>query len=104
MSQNYRIKDIEEAIAYIEEYLSGNITPGDAAAWGVMKMSSEAYKDESFIQDRILSNAYAAVMMLSENEPEEFRSTKEDLEQVLSYLLGKEPFPEDRIPPSPKLS
>ena len=90
---------MKQVVDQIDQYLSGETSARDVAAWATLKMGKEPYHTErQQTEDYIIANALGALMMLSESEPEEFRSTQEDLLEARRYLTGEEPFPSTRIP------
>ena len=89
----------QEILAMIDRHLAGEATASEAAGWATLKMGEERSPQGSEgIEDHIIADALGALMMLSESEPEEYRTTREELLQSRSYLLGEEPFPPERIP------
>ena len=98
--QSYnRGEEKQEILAMIDRYLAGEATAGEVAGWATLKMSEEKPPQEpEKVEDYVITDALGALMMLSESEPEEYRTTREELLQSRSYLLGEEPFPLKRIP------
>jgi hypothetical protein len=87
----------QEILAMIDRYLADEVTMTEAAGWATLRMGKEKPSQESE-DDHIIADGLGALMMLSESEPEEYRTTRKDLLQVRSYLLGEQPFPSERIP------
>jgi len=97
--QTYREKEKQEILVMIDRYLAREATAAEVAGWATLKMGEEKFPQGSEkVDDHIIADALGALMMLSESEPEEFRTTQEELLQSRSYLLGEKPFPLERIP------
>ena len=78
----------------IDRYLTGKATAGEAAGWATLKMTEEKPTEkESTVDDSIIAHGLGTLMMLSESEPQEYRTTREQLLQSRSHLLGEEPLP-----------
>lgn len=97
--QPYREEEKREILTMMDRYLAGEITAGEAAGWATLKMTEEKFPHgPGRIEDHVIADALGRLMMLSESEPEEYRTTREELLQSRSYLLGEAPFPLERIP------
>jgi len=63
-----------------------------------LRMSEEKlHEDDLEIEDHIIANALGTLMMLSESEPEEFRTNRDQVLQSRAYLLGEQSFPDEHI-------
>jgi hypothetical protein len=103
--EQYREDEIKEILTMIDRFLTNEIDDDEIAGWANLRMTEERFPGaEPQERDHIISDALGTLMMLSHSELEEFRSTREDLQQVISYLRGEEAFPLDRIPRSPPYS
>lgn len=97
--QAYREEERDEILKMIDRYLAGELSESEVAGWATLRMTEEKLPSEpERIEDHIIADALGCLMMLSESEPEEYRTTREELLQSRSYLLGEEPFPPERIP------
>ena len=96
---SYRNEEINVILSMIDRYLEGNISSNEVASWAISRLSDDEYQPEGDkVKDYVIAVSLGALVMLSESEPEEFRTSREGLLQARSYLIGEESFPEDRIP------
>ena len=97
--QERRKVEKREILEMIDRYLAGKATASEVAGWAVLRMSEQkSPQGMERIEDHIVADALGALMMLSESEPEEYRTTQEELVQSRSYLSGEDLFPLERIP------
>jgi len=100
--EQYREDEIKEILKMINLYLGDEIDADEIAGWATLKMTEERFPEvQPQVGDHIIADALGALMLLSHSEPEEFRTTKDELRKAISYLRGEEPFPLDRIPKDP---
>jgi hypothetical protein len=96
----YRKRERGEILEMIDRYLSGELSRADAVRWATLAISDDPGRKNERVEDHIIGYALASLMMLSENEPEEFRTTRQQLLQSRAYLTGEQAFPSNRIPRS----
>lgn len=100
----YREDEIKEILRMINLYLADEIDADEIAGWATLKMTEERIPEvQPPERDHIIADALGTIMLLSHSEPEEFRTGRDELLQVISYLRGEESFPQDRIPKKPSI-
>ncbi len=95
------MENLKLAIAYqIQEYLAGHIRLEDVRewAWDILENDEPGIEPSQDISYWIIQDGLWRIIMLDPPEPEDYRTTREDLQVSLAYLKGETPFPEDRIP------
>lgn len=92
---------ISEIVRMIDRFLLGKVSAGEASSWALHKMAEIPASEVPTIRDVLISDGLGALVMLSENEPPEYRTTNEELMATRAYLTGSEPFPRNRLPKSP---
>ena len=96
---SHRKDDRIKIVMVIESYLNGQATAASVAAWATARMSDDGGpRQMEQMEDYIVADALGALMMLSLDEPEEYRTTREELLATRAYLLEETPFPRDRVP------
>ena len=97
--EQYREDEMKEILAMIDCYLADEIDADEIAGWATLKMTEERIPEvQPLERDHINADALGIITLPSHSEPEEFQTTGDELQQVISYSRGVEPFPMDRIP------
>ena len=95
------MENLKLAVAYqIQEYLAGRIRLEEFRewAWDVLEDDDPGIEPSQDITYWIVQDGLWRIIMLDPPEPEDYRTTREDLQISLAYLKGEIPFPRDRIP------
>ncbi len=87
----------EELRTMLRRYLAGQLPYGDLLGWAqTHPLYLKAQECASFgkrAEAEPVDSAFAIILTLDPDEPEEYRATKEDVIQALEELDGKEPCP-----------
>ena len=74
---------------HIEEYLAGENSAGDLLDWA---MDHPLFEDQTDLGDEdqaVLAQGLGLILQMSEDEPEESRTTREQLLEVVELLWGR---------------
>jgi hypothetical protein len=87
-----------EALELIDSYLDGHTEARELAGWALDKFLEDDYAN---IDDERFWDAVWVMSLLSPSEPEDIRSSREEVERAKRVLLGlelprPEPSPEER--------
>jgi hypothetical protein len=89
-----RSEEIKEIVEKIDRYLEGQLGVSDIAGWGLLKITEDPVPSYPPTEhDLLVGEGWGALAMLSESEPEEFRTTQEQLIQIRRYLTGEDEYP-----------
>jgi hypothetical protein len=95
------LKSLRKRLAdCIEGYFNGTESLYDLRRWALLDLIEYEPK-EGYPQDDsywIFMDAVGALILASPSEPDEYRTTDQELVQVVAYLRGEAPFPKNRIP------
>ncbi|MHC4201982.1 MAG: hypothetical protein ACYSU0_18490 [Planctomycetota bacterium] len=87
----------EELRTMFKRYLAGQLAYGDLLVWAQdHPLFLKAQECASFgrkAEAEPVDHAFAIILTLDPDEPEEYRATEEDVIEVLEYLDGKKPYP-----------
>ena len=88
-----RTAEINLIIEKIDLFLEGELSTSDAGVLGLSGVSEAVYSNPPTEHDLLVGEGWGALLMLSESEPEEFRTTGDQLNQVRAWLAGDEKYP-----------
>lgn len=93
-----------EIVEKIEDYLAGRLDVHELRSWAAEAQDrwdvDEFVEGPRSIDFYIVEDGIWTIRFFEDvEEPEEYRSTREDLVTVLHYLTGEAPFPRSRIAP-----
>ena len=82
----------------IEEYLNGRISTDDLIRWAVANTDNKHVDLPQSLDYWIVQSGLWAVWGMSSSEPEEYRTSRDELVLEFKYLTGELPFPGERVP------
>jgi hypothetical protein len=89
-----RSEEINQIIDMIDQYLEGQLSASEVARWGLLKITEDpGSSDPPTKHELLVGEGWGALMMLSDSEPEEYRTTEDQLILIRNYLSGDEEYP-----------
>ena len=86
-----------QAVAYIDRYFAGTVSPGELSVWASAQPVFANPKALDNNEDWMVSNALALMVALAEDALDR-SAVEKGLEEARQFLLGEKPFPDTQWP------